>query len=373
MNRLRFLFTFAVLLALGGALAACGGGEGSSDPQTIVDDATLQGIESADLDLSLDVRARGNEGGNINVSLSGPFQSEGGEALPQLAMTAKANGSFNGEDVDFDGGVTLLPSTAYVRYEGVEYEVDPTTFSFVQSALKQAGEQGGGGGQLPSLTACQDTAGKLKVADFIDNLKDEGSADVGGTSTTKVSGELNISGALDSAFKFAEDPDCAAQLGGVGSLPSSDELDEAKSEVKSAVKTAKIDLYVGDDNIVRRVSAQLKIEPSKNSGSGPKSVTIDLDLTLTGVNEGQVISAPRNAKPLSKLFLKLGVNPIELLGLLEGEGEGEGLGSLLESFGGGSGGGSSGGGSSGGGQQAYLKCLQGARTPVDLQKCAELR
>jgi hypothetical protein len=375
LSRLRFLFAFAALLVLASAFVACGGGGGSSeDPQTVVDDATLQGIQSADLDLSLGVKARGDEGGDIDISLSGPFQSEDGGKLPQLDMTAKASGSFNGEDVNFDGGLTLLSNTAYVRYEGVEYEVDPTTFSFVQSALKEAQAQGGGGGQVPNLTACQDLVGDLKVADFIDNLENEGSADVGGTSTTKVSGELDVSGALDSALKFAEDPACAAQLGAAGSLPSSDELDEAKSQVKSAVKTAKVELYVGDDDIVRRISAQLEIEPPKGSGSGPKSVELDLDLSLTGVNEDQEISAPKGAKPLSDLFLKLGVNPIELLGLLEGEGEG--LGNLLEGLGGGSasgGGAASGGGSGAGSQQAYLECLQGARTPVDLQKCAKLR
>ncbi len=375
MSRLRFLFAFAALLVLASAFVACGGGGGSSeDPQTVVDDATLQGIQSADLDLSLGVKARGDEGGDIDISLSGPFQSEDGGKLPQLDMTAKASGSFNGEDVNFDGGLTLLSNTAYVRYEGVEYEVDPTTFSFVQSALKEAQAQGGGDGQVPNLTACQDLVGDLKVADFIDNLENEGSADVGGTSTTKVSGELDVSGALDSALKFAEDPACAAQLGAAGSLPSSDELDEAKSQVKSAVKTAKVELYVGDDDIVRRISAQLEIEPPKGAGSGPKSVELDLDLSLTGVNEDQEISAPKGAKPLSDLFLKLGVNPIELLGLLEGEGEG--LGNLLEGLGGGSasgGGAASGGGSGAGSQQAYLECLQGARTPVDLQKCAKLR
>jgi hypothetical protein len=362
---------FATLLALMGAFAACGGGGGGSeDPQTIVDDATLKGIQSADVNLSLGVKARGGEGGDIDVSLSGPFQSEGEEDLPQLDMTAKAKGSLNGKDIDFDGGLTLLPNTAYVRYEGVEYEVDPTTFSFVQSTFKKAQEGGGGGGQVPSLTACQDTVGNLKVADFIDNLEEEGSVDVGGTSTTKVSGELDVSGALDSAFKFVEDPECASQLGAAGSLPSSDELDEARSEVKDAVKTAKVQLYVGDDNIVRRISAQLKIEPSKGSGSGPKSVEVSFDLTLTGVNEDQEISAPSSAKPLSKLFLKLGVNPIELLPLLEGEGAG--LGNLLEGLGGGSSSSRS-GGSGSSSQQDYLKCLGNARTPADLQKCAEQR
>ena len=74
-----------------------------------------------------------------------------------------------------------------------------------------------------------------------------------------------------------------------------------------------------------------RIEPKEESAGGPRSVAIDLDLTLTGVNEEQKIAAPSDTKPLGKLFLKLGVNPTELLGLLEGEGEG--LNELLEGLG----------------------------------------
>ncbi len=72
---------------------------------------------------------------------------------------------------------------------------------------------------------------------------------------------------------------------------------------------------------MRRITAQATVEPPKGSG-GAKSAEIDLDLTLTGVNEEQAISAPQGAKPLSNLFIKLGINPIELLGLLQGSGGG---------------------------------------------------
>jgi hypothetical protein len=130
------------------------------------------------------------------------------------------------------------------------------------------------------------------------------------------------------------------------------------------VKTAHADIYVGDDDIVRQISAQLKIEP-KSPGSGPKSIEIDFDMKLTGVNEEQDISVPGNAKPLNDLFIKLGVNPIELLGLLQGEGGGEGLGNLIEGLAGGG----SGKGGSGGGRQAYLNCIAGAQTAADIQKC----
>jgi len=334
LTRLRIVFVLAAALALSAALAACGeGGDKSGEsPQTVLDEATLQGIQSGDVDLALNLSAPGPEGGKIDLSLSGPFQVEGKGSLPQLDIAAKAKGAYNGSDIDFEGGIVLLPNSAYVNYGGTEYEVDPTTFSFVESALKQAQSEGGAETGSAAVTACQEEFGKLKVADFLEGSANEGGADVGGTSTTKVSGDLSVSGAIDAALEAVESQACRAQLAAAGPLPSEAEIDSAKDEVSSSVKTAQVDVYVGDDDIVRQISAQLTIEP-KNSGSGPKKVEIELDLKLTGVNEEQTISAPENARPLSKLFIKLGVNPIELLGLLQGEEGGESLGELFEGLG----------------------------------------
>jgi hypothetical protein len=334
LSRLRFLYAIAAAVALVAtsiALVACGGGsdKSSESPQSVLDEATLRGIESGNLDLSLGIEAQGPEGGHLDASLSGPFQGEGKGSLPQLDMTAKAKGNFNGKDIDFDGGLVLLPNTAFVNYEGTEYEVDPTTFSFVESTIIQAQREGGAETGAEGAAACQEEFGGLKVADFLEDGSNEGSADVGGTSTTKVSGDLDVSGAIDALLEVAESPGCRPQVALAGTLPSQAEIDSAENEVARSVKTAKVDVYVGDDNIVRRISAQLQIEP-RNGGSGPKRIEIDLDLKLTEVNEEQTISAPANAKPLSRLFLKLGINPIELLGLLQGEEGGESLGELLE-------------------------------------------
>jgi hypothetical protein len=368
LSRFRTLALFAALAALATALAACGSGSGSDDPQTVVENATLEGVESGNVDLALQVKSNGPEGGDLDLSVSGPFQGEGTEALPQLDLEAKANGEAEGKAIDFEGGLTVLPDRAFVAYEGTEYEVDPTTFGFLKSGIEQA-EQKGSKGDAGNPTACQDAAAGLKVDEFVEHLKNEGSVDVDGTSTTKVSGDLDVGAAIDAIIKLTEDPGCSAQLQAAGQLPL-DELEKARREVSSALKTSHVDLYVGDDDIIRKVAADFTVTPK----GGRESVEVDLELTLGEVNEEQQISAPSGAKPLEVLFRKLGINPLELL---EAGSGGADIGGLLEKLGGssgsseeGSGSGESGSGSSD--QQAYLKCLQNAETPVDLQNCASL-
>ncbi len=380
MSRFRVFALLTVLAALTTAFAACGSSDSDKsgeDPQAVIDSATLEGVKSGNLELTVGIKAEGKEGGDIDVNVSGPFQAGAKGDLPQLAITASANGSAEGEKVDFEGGLTLLPDRAYVNYEGTEYEVDQTTFGFVKSGFEQAQQEGGSEGNPADVTACQEAAAGFKVGDFVNDLSNDGSADVDGTATTKISGDLDVDGAIDAIIKLAEDPACSSQLEAAGPLPIG-ELEAAKDEVTSAVKKAHVEVYVGDDDIIRRLAAELTIEPQ---GSSDEKVEANIDLTLTGVNEEQEITAPADAKPLQGLFQKLDVNPIELL---EAGSSGEGLGDLLEGVigddaaGGGSssgGSGASGGSSSGGGSadpQAYLNCLKGAETPADLQNCAGL-
>jgi hypothetical protein len=370
LSRIRFAALFATVAALAVVLAACGGGGGSSDedPQSVIDNATLAGVESGNIDLQLGIKSTGDEGGNFKLSLSGPFQAGPKGQLPQLGFDVKANGDVGGEAIDFDGGLTLLSDRAFVGYKGTEYEVDPTTFGFVKSAFEQAQQQGGESAE-GEAAGCQEAASDLEVKQFVDNLENEGSADVDGTETTKVSGDLDVEGAINAIIELTKNPACSSQLEAAGPLPLG-ELEEAKSEITSAVKKAHADVYVGDDNIVRKLAAELTVEPK----GGDEKVEIEFEISLGEVNEEQEISAPANAKPLEGLFQELGVNPLELLEAASGEGGG--LGSVLEGLSGGEESGSSGGsgGSSGGGssQQEYVECLQEAETPTDLQKCASL-
>jgi hypothetical protein len=348
--------------------AACGGGgsdKSSEDPQKVVEEASLEGVKSGEFDMSMNVMAEGDEGGEFDLKLSGPFEAGTKGELPQLEVSAEASGEAQGKNIDFDGKLTLLSDRAFVEYEGTPYEVDPTTFGFLKSAFEQAQQEEG---SEADVTACQKAAEGLKFDQFVDNLKNEGSEDVDGTSTTKLSGDLNVSGAIDAVIKLTEDPACSSQLEAAGPLPLS-ELEEAKGELSKAIKKSHVELNVGDDNIVRRFAAELTIEPPEAKG---EKVEVELEVSLSGVNEQQSFSQPSGAKPLELLFKKLGINPLELLEAASGEG----LGGLLEGLGGASSGGESSPGSSELGaseaQKEYVQCLQKAQTPTDLQKCTAL-
>ena len=357
MTRFRILALFAVLTAVAVVFAACGSSSDSSDssgedPQKVLENASLEGVESGEFEMALNATAEGDEGGEVEVSLTGPFEAGGKGELPQVEMKADVSGSADGEDLDFEGGLTLLTDHGFVEYEGEAYEVDPTTFGFLKSALEQAQQQEG----KQDVTACQEAAEGIRFSQFAEQLANEGSADVEGTSTTKLSGDLNVVGAVDALIQLTEDPACSSQLEAAGPLPIG-ELEEAKGELSKAIKKAHVDLYVGDDDIVRKMALELTIQPPE---AKDEKVELELELTLSGVNEEQSFDEPSGAKPLEALFRKLKVNPIELL-----EGTQEGLGGLLEGLSGGSGG--------SGSASARAECFREAQTTAELQKCASLK
>jgi hypothetical protein len=350
------------VVALAVLVSACGGGSSSSseDPQKVIDKATLEGVESGNLDISLKVKSAGEKSGGLHASVSGPFQGGAKGELPEADLEASVHGEAEGKKIDFDGGVTLLSDRAYISYEGEEYEVDPTTFGFVKSGFEQDEQKGGGG----EGEACQEAAAGLEVGDFLDNLHNQGGVDIEGTQTTEISGDLDVSKAIDQITKLTENPACSGELEAAGPLPLG-KLEEAKEELSSQVKNAHASVYVGEeDHIIRKLSAELTIEPKDSKGKSE----VEFELTLGGVNEKQAISAPPSAKPLEQLFQKIGINPLELL-----EGGSGGLSGLLEGL-------TGGGGSSGGGielpevgeSKAYLECLQQAESASDLQECANL-
>jgi hypothetical protein len=320
LSSLRITTISIAMVALALAISACGGS--SDGAQEIVDEATLEGVESGKLDLSLGVDTQGGGGGQVTVDLSGPFEAKEGVKTPKLDLTATVKGTVDGEKVDFNGGIALGgPNKAYVDFEGTDYKIDPTTYRYSTEIL----------GESEEVSACQEVVEERKLSEFIEDPTEEGTVEVGGTSTTKVSGDVDTEAANEAFSEMQEDALCSEQLKAVPGFETSlGEIEESEGGAKSAVKDARLVLYVGEDNIVRRLQAQVTLEPPQGSARGASSVELDLDLTLTDVNEPQAISTPKSSKPLSALFIKLGVNPIELLGVLQEGIGGAGLTNFLE-------------------------------------------
>jgi hypothetical protein len=370
LSRIRIFMLLATVVALAGALSACGGGSDSSDedPQTVIEDATFKGVKSGTVDLSLGISSEGEQSGQVDLSFSGPFQARGAETLPELGFEVSAKGDVGGKAVDFEGGLTLLADRAFVGYEGTNYEVDPTTFGFVRSSIEQ-GFGGGAAANGATPTACQEAVASIDLTTVIDNLENEGSADVDGTSTTKVSGDVNPEGMVDAIIGLTEDPACSSAFEAAGPLPL-EELEAARGEFSKALKKAHAEVYVGDDGIIRKVLAEVTVEPKGASG---EKTEMNFEFSLGAVNEEQKIEAPANAEPLEGLFKELGVDPVALL---EAASNGAGLESLLEEI--------LGDVSAEGELELpedlpgaeesteFLDCLGEARSAADLEKCNSL-
>jgi hypothetical protein len=369
LTRFRLLFAISALVALATALVACGGGGGGGggeDPNKVIDQtfsSDHESVKSGNLNLSLDVDIQGKQGGKLTASLSGPFESQGKAKVPKLDFNVKADLSGTDRDFNFDGGLTSTGDAAYVNYKGSDYQVTPALFDQYQQLLQQVGAQQPGSQQ----NSAQELLNRLGIKDpkdLLTNLKNDGEADVEGTTTNHISGDLDVGRAIEGVQNLLRAQAALGALGGSSSqLPDPAQLDE----VKKAIKTAHFDLYSGqDDHILRRLTIHFVIEPT--SGTTDK-VDLTFDASIGGVNESQTVEAPSNSKPFAQLLKQLGVSPSQLGGL-----GALGLGAGNPSVGGG---GSTtvtppSGGAGAQQAQKYLQCLGQAKSAADIQACEAL-
>jgi len=305
-----------VLMALclsAAALSACGGG-GSEDPQQALESATFEGVESAAFDGALKIESTGSQGGNVDVNLSGRAQPEG------IEVTARVDGTAQGKPLDLEAGLTLFDNRGFVNYRGTEYEVDPNNYGIAKPLFAPALVEEGGA----EIRECRKAAAaEVQVGDLLDNLRSEGSAEVGGTETTKISGELDVPAAVEAIVNLVEDPACGTQFEALSPFPLY-KVRLLADELAGSAKKGTVQVYIGDDDIIRKLSAEF----SGDRGVGGEPVTVQLELALSGVNEEQKLEVPANPKPVFALLARLGVSPLEFLGWSRG---GEGVRKLGES------------------------------------------
>lgn len=312
MSRIRVPLILAALCIAAVALTACGGG--SKDPQQVLESASFEGIESAAFDGALEIESKGSQGGHLDVSFSGRAQAEEG-----VEVTAKVGGSARGKPVDLEGGLTLFSDRAFVNYRGVEYEVDPNNYGIAKPLFFPALAEKSGA----EIRECRRAASGIEVGGLLENLSNDGSVEVDGAKTTEISGELDVAAAVEAFVGFAEEPACSTQFEALSPFALY-KVHLLGEELVASAEKSTVHVYVGDDGIIRKFSAELRGVP----GAGQAPVTVNIELTLSEVNEEQKINAPAHAKPIFTLLGKLGVSPFEFLSWSRG---GEGVRKLGES------------------------------------------
>lgn len=322
----RVLALFAVLAALGLAVAACGdeggGGEGATASGSFegrLEQADFEGMKSGELEIALEIEdyVAAEE---INMRVLGIFLGAGEDRMPQFDMAVEAHGPLNEEQIDFDGGLALLEDRAVLNYQGEIFEPDPATFAEVKSSFEESRGEGGAG----DVTACLQILEEVSVNDLIDDLSNEGKAEsLDGVPVTRLSGDLDVRRAFRTALELTEDPACGVQLALAGSWTAA-ELKEIERSLGSRLKERRVEVDLDKEDRLRRLGVDLMLIGPE--GAKKKKIEVDLDVRVARVNEIQELPNPSPGKSMEALSKKLGLNPLEAIET----GRAEGLEGLLE-------------------------------------------
>lgn len=356
-------------------LAACGGDGGDTADARQVVKQTFDGekqVDSGKLDLSVKakLRATGLAAGQLKepivIRMSGPFQSRGDDALPAMDLELTATGSGQ----DFAAGAISTGRKGYVTFQGKPYSVPADVFAEFKQGFEQQQRKDKRKSNLDLGALGIDPEGWLK------DPKNEGDEDVGGAETTHVSSDVNLKALLDDVndlLKRADKLDLSRQE--LQKLPKG--LTGAnRRQIQDAIKKAKVDMWTGkDDKTLRRLELDVSFElPAqlKEQAQGVEGGDLKLTLEIADVNEKQEIKAPANPRSWAQLQQQFGNSALG--GGLGGSG-GSGGSSGSSGSGSGSSGDANGLGSTGSGSkrtQRYLKCVQKATTPEDVQTCGAI-
>jgi hypothetical protein len=289
-TRIRAALVAASLAVLGIAAGGCGGSDDSGDSQDARAQfdralAAFSKLESADLDLSLEVDVEGDESGSFSLGLTGPFQSgENGGA--DLHLTGDS--SLEGSEGSFDVGLVATSRNFYVTYDGSTYELGAaqlerleglqgmgvsTNLDFTETCRMQLRQSGAD----PAL--CE----RLHPSSWIAGISDEGQETIGGVETDHLRAEIDVRKLFADIFQLGK-----SIVSGQGVPLGGFDPERIAGLVDNYVDKAEISVYpAADDGIPRKVGADFSIDAG-DSGR----VEFVVDATFDRVNEPQTIEPP---------------------------------------------------------------------------------
>jgi hypothetical protein len=350
-SRLRRCLLLVVLPALAAGCGSSGAGDASTS--TLLKDTFSGGkaVKSGKLDVSLGFEAKGLPSltGPVAFKLAGPFSSQGAGKLPKFDFDLDI--AAGGQTVQ--AGAVSLGDSGYLKFGGRSYSVDKALFDQFKSGYEKSQAQSKSKDAGPSFKALG-----VSPATWLQGAHKAGTADVGGTKTIHITSGVNVPRFLADVNKLLAK---ARNLGGSTTQGVPQALSpQVQSTIERSVKTARVDVYTGeDDHALRRLALSVSLvvpKDAQKAAGGLQSGELRFDLTIADLNKDQSISAPQGARPFSELQ--------SALQALQGGGSASATPSTTTP---------STTTPSAGAPSAYLDCVQKAGTDIaEVQKCAAL-
>ncbi len=293
--------SLALLLPVLAAMfaVACGGDDGQGnqeDADRLLDRAFRQTPTSADVKIDARLPEGALQGfqGPVRIEASGPYIARKGK-LPKLDIDLRIRPQGAGQTIE--AGFVSTGDRSFVKFAGQYYEQPRAAVARANRLAERRKSRGGSLGDLG-----------LRPRDWVTGAEVEGDERVDGVDTTHVRGTLDVrrlAGDLNELAKRS-----AGALGGAGATPT---LGLSKKDIESlagAVEDPTFDVYVGkDDNLVRRVAAELKVkvpEEDREQLKGIEEGTLRFTVDLADVNGDQEVEAPARSRPIASLITQLG-------------------------------------------------------------------
>jgi hypothetical protein len=302
LNRTRKLFALcATALVVPALIAGCGGDDGGDeDPAELLRTAltTDTEYESGVLNIGLDGSISGTTSGSIQADVTGPFQSGGEGAPPELDLDANATisaegipelpaGSFS---FDFEGGFALADDSLFVTYQDTTYEASQRLYSEISPLLESASSA--------SETTQADPESADEFVNSLSNLSNEGTEDVNGEEMTRVSGDLDFANLVEQSGQ-AIPPEVASVFENL---------------------SLSIDFLIAGDDTVRGADVSFALDelPAEAAASGVEGVDFTFSFSISDAGGEQTIEAPTDTQPLDELLRQFNTSEAEIAQALSG-------------------------------------------------------
>jgi hypothetical protein len=296
----RLLLPLASLLAITALAAGCGEESKPSNPRQLLEEAVAKPIESAEVDMGLSVFIPGFPilGSRLNLTAEGPIKPTAGDSLPTLDWKVK----LTADGQAFPARFRTVDDRAFVDFMGLSYEADPELIDDLR--LDDGGSDDASAGRSLEQLG-------INPADWLRRLRMEDGEEIGGDSTSKITGPVNVDAVIEDLVGGLESSGIGDRLseGGDEAAKLGDLSDKDRKKLEEAVTDVDVQVNVDDEGYPRRAYAKLKFEVPKDVKEAVfKKGTITFDLVLEEVGDVDFqVSPPASPRDLDSLFNLIGI------------------------------------------------------------------